>query len=720
MLLANVVPKHLRLVARLLTGNSFRFFKIGLFRDARPEAVAHKNCVAIDSLSVNSDILCRVNPRLIAISGSCQGTTFVLNKPEVSIGREASNQIPLNDLSVSRRHCVIKMQEGTTDGRLAADDQMLKRESQAVTAPPGNVAQFTIIDLESFNGTFVNGLPVKEQPLCDGDQIAVGDVVLLFLLHEIGVPQQAATSSGNNLITRSTLRLRREDARYLRPEMVLDALPASARMARDLNSLLKISATINSTAGLAELQEQLLGLIREVVPAERQAILLSRHGEFVTTCGWTNVSGPDNSLRVSQTVLGQVLREGVALLSNDVFETEGLEDKPSLIGAQVCSLISAPIALPGETLGAIYLDTSNNTTRFDEGHLQLLTAIAAIAAAPIKSALQFEWLEAENQRLKEEIQVNHQMVGVSPAMRAVYEFIGRAAPTDATVLVSGESGTGKELAARAIHLNSARAGKPFIVINGATLSETLLESELFGHEKGAFTGAIAQKRGKLELADGGTLFLDEVGELTPLIQAKLLRVLQEHEFERVGGIRPIKVDVRLVAATNKNLEEAVAQNTFRQDLYYRLNVVAVTMPPLRDRQQDIQLLASYFASAFSKKCKRRIRGISPEARALLSDYDWPGNVRELQNAIERAVVLGSTELITPEDLPEPLVEREPRDETGDVGYHHQVKKAKKRILLKAIEDANGNYTEAAKQLGLHSTNLHRLIRNLAIRSALKK
>jgi Nif-specific regulatory protein len=287
------------------------------------------------------------------------------------------------------------------------------------------------------------------------------------------------------------------------------------------------------------------------------------------------------------------------------------------------------------------------------------------------------------------------------------------------VLIRGESGTGKELAAHAIHLNSARSEKPFITINGATLSESLLESELFGHEKGAFTGAFAQKRGKLELADGGTLFLDEVGELTPLIQAKLLRVLQHRDFERVGGTRPIKVDVRIVTATNKNLEEAVGKGEFRQDLYYRLNVLSVTMPSLRDRRDDIQLLASYFAALYSKKCKRRINGISPEARALLRDYDWPGNVRELENAMERAVVLGSTEMILPDDLPEVLFE------TGDEGsdqfddYHHLVKEAKSLIVIKAVEEAGGNYTEAAKRLGLHPTNLHRLIRILNLKPRLK-
>jgi Nif-specific regulatory protein len=430
--------------------------------------------------------------------------------------------------------------------------------------------------------------------------------------------------------------------------------------------------------------------------------------------------GPDDSIKVSQTITNQVLREGIALLSNDLFETEGVGGTPSLVEARVCSVLCVPLIFLDKPLGVIYLDTSDPAARFDEGHLQLLTAIAGIAAAPFENARRLEWLEDENQRLQEEIHIEHQMIGESEPMRAVYQFIAKVAPTDATVLIRGESGTGKELAARAIHMSSTRAAKPFIAINGATLSETLLESELFGHEKGAFTGAIAQKRGKLEVADGGTLFLDEIGELTPLIQAKLLRVLQEHEFERVGGMRPIKVDVRIVTATSKDLEEAVSQGSFRQDLYYRLNVVSVTMPPLRDRREDIQLLATYFSSAYSKKCKRRIKGISPEARSVLRAHDWPGNVRELQNALERAVVLGSTEMLVPEDLPEALFETGNISTPAVAGYHDALKKAKRSIVIKAIEEAQGNYTEAAKRLGLHATNLHRLIRNLDLRNILKK
>jgi Nif-specific regulatory protein len=296
-------------------------------------------------------------------------------------------------------------------------------------------------------------------------------------------------------------------------------------------------------------------------------------------------------------------------------------------------------------------------------------------------------------------------------------------------LLLGESGTGKELAARAIHLNSPRASKPFVAINCATLTESLLESELFGHEKGSFTGAIAQKRGKLEVADGGTVFLDEVGELSPGIQAKLLRALQMREFERVGGTRTIKVDVRMIAATNRDLKKAIEAGRFREDLYYRLNVVSIPMPPLRERREDIPLLASFFVAEYSRKCKRRVTGISAEARRLICAYDWPGNVRQLENAIERAVVLGATELIAAEDLPEVIcepreseLEREGqiKDVQPPAGYYETVKEAKRQLILKTLRQTSGNYTEAAKLLGIHPNNLHRLLRNLNLRPGDRK
>jgi Nif-specific regulatory protein len=637
-----------------------------------------------------------MHPRLVAIAGPLKGVVFALTEPEVSIGREPFNQLCISDLSISRKHCLIR------------------REDE----------QFKLTDLESRNCTFVNGVPVKERILEHGDHIKVGDYLFLFLLHEgetrsASIPVQL---DEGNLLTRSTILLRREDALYFQPDKMLAVLPPESRITRDLNALLKISAAINSIRHFETLQRQLLEWIFEVVPAERGAILLRHEDkeEFASVFGWSRQVDPDQPIQVSSTVVHCVLHDGVAILSNDVSSSEPLSVAPSLITSQIQSLLAAPLRVYEKVIGAIYLDTSDPAVQFDENHLQLMAAIAGIAAGALENARHVEWLESETRRLQAEINIEHNMVGESPRMREVYQFIAKAAATDSTVLIRGESGTGKELVARAIHLNSSRAKKPFAAINCAALTETLLESELFGHEKGAFTGAIAQKKGQFELADGGTLFLDEMGEPAPTLQAKLLRVLQEREFKRVGGTRPIKVDIRLIAATNRDLEAAIKSGSFRQDLYYRLNVVSLTLPPLRERREDIPLLASYFATKYSQKCKRQVKGISAEAHARLLSYGWPGNVRELENAVERAVVLGSTDLLLPEDLPEAVLEADLPAGVPVTRYEETIKETKRQLVLKAVEQASGSYNEAAKLLGMHPNNLHRLMRNLNIKTTIKK
>ncbi len=278
------------------------------------------------------------------------------------------------------------------------------------------------------------------------------------------------------------------------------------------------------------------------------------------------------------------------------------------------------------------------------------------------------------------------------------------------MLITGESGTGKELVARALHEKSTRRERPFVAVNCAALSESLFESELFGHEKGAFTGAVSLKRGRFELAQGGTIFLDEVGELALPLQAKLLRVLQQREFERVGGTQVLSLDIRVIAATNRDLSDDVREGKFREDLYHRLNVVTLLSPPLRDRREDIPLLASYFLDRSAQRCKRHMQGISKEAETILMQYGWPGNVRELENAMERAVVLGVSDWVLPEDLPETLLEADP--EAAGTKYHSSVGHAKREAILEAYAQNNGDYKQAAKVLGLHPNYLLRLVRNL--------
>jgi Nif-specific regulatory protein len=419
---------------------------------------------------------------------------------------------------------------------------------------------------------------------------------------------------------------------------------------------------------------------------------------------------------VSRTLAGKVIGESLSVLAADVLEEPELAAAASLRRAFIQSLIAVPLRHLDRPLGLLYLDAREPGTRFDEGHLQLATAVAAIAAGALATVRQIEWLEAENRRLAAGF--THDMVGESPRMREIYRLLRRVAATDSTVLLLGESGTGKELAARAIHRASPRAERPFVAVNCATLSETLLESELFGHEKGAFTGAAARKLGKVEVADTGTLFLDEVGEIPLPLQAKLLRFLQEREFERVGSTHPLRVDVRVVAATNRNLEQAARAGTFREDLYYRLNVITLNLPPLRERREDIPLLASHFAARTSQRLGRPTAGFTPEARACLVRYDWPGNVRELANAIERAIVLGEDDLIRPEDLPEAVIETGSASGAAVTRYHETINETKKRLVLVALEEARGNVTKAGALLGIHPNYLHRLLSNLGLRESI--
>ena len=638
--------------------------------------------------------------RLEAVSGPLKGKVFPLSPPfqvkdEILIGRDPSNEISLLDSLVSRRHCVIRKE----------------------------ATGFRLLDLESRNNTFVSGVPVRDRILARGDQIRVGNSIFIFQGDE-----SESTAGNVSLLLdatpapgAATVILRKEDVLYLQPPRS-EALPASSKTVRDLNVLLDFSRTLNSIPDLAVLQEKVLDTVLAIAPADRAAILLIESGSdaFASTVGRDRKPDPsqigsNQPIHASQTILKRVVEENLAVLSSDVQSDEIYREAESLLDHRVRSVLAVPLEVQEKVLGVLYLEATSPGARFDSDLLQLMTALGNIAALAIQNARHLEQLGGENRRLHEELNIHHSMIGESKAMRDVYGFVSRVAVRDSTVLIFGESGTGKELVARAVHQNSPRADKPFVAINCAAITETLLESELFGHEKGSFTGAVSQKKGKLEVAEGGSVFLDEIGELAVPMQAKLLRVLQEREFERVGGTRPIKLDVRLIAATNRDLKEASKTGAFRADLYYRLNVVSLEMPALRERREDIPLLAAYFAAQHAEKVKRRVAGISPEARACLVRYDWPGNVRELENAIERAVVLGSTELILAEDLPESILEETAAAGESVNALQDAVRDAKIAAIERAIEQANGNYTEAAKILGVHANHLFRLIRTLNLK-----
>jgi transcriptional regulator with GAF, ATPase, and Fis domain len=635
-----------------------------------------------------------LRPRLLATAGPLKDSTIPLADGETTLGRDPTNTVPVIDPSVSRKHC------------------LFRREDERVQ----------VKDLSSRNGTVVNGMTVQEHWLRHGDDIAVGDSVFLFLQKE---DEELLQSGGrvefdDSQPASETKIIHPKEVMYLQPDRLLRELPATSQVARNLNALLKISRVVHAIRDLDELQAQLLDLVFEVVPASRGAILLAEGAEqeFNSLYARTRQSGQPQLVRVSRTIARQVIKERVAVLGGDVPASGKLREVESLVASDVRSLLCVPLTVFDRVIGCIYLDSTSAANRFNEDHLQLLAAIAGISAVALDNARRAQWLEQENRRLTAEISQDQILVGDGSRMQEVFQLLAKVARSDATALIEGESGTGKELAARALHQKSPRADKPFVAINCAAIPEALLESELFGHERGAYTHAVTQKKGKLEMAEGGVVFLDEIGELEPALQVKLLRVLQEREFERVGGTRPIKLDIRLIAATNKDLEKAVELGQFRQDLYYRLAVVKMTMPPLRERMEDIAQLTRYFVQKYAKRCNQKARPVSREAMAALMTYEWPGNVRELENAIERALVVGSSDSILLEDLPESLLEQEPAADMSEGKFHASVKQLKKQMIIDAVVQTRGNYVEAAGVLGVHPNYLHRLIKNLGLKDAI--
>lgn len=337
----------------------------------------------------------------------------------------------------------------------------------------------------------------------------------------------------------------------------------------------------------------------------------------------------------------------------------------------------------------------------------------------VQKALRFHQLEKENIYLKERLNDRFDfsnIIGHGPAMKKLFETTALVAPSEATVLIFGESGTGKELIADAIHQNSPRKERPFIKVNCAALPETLLESELFGHEKGSFTGAVARKQGRFHLAHKSSIFLDEVAEMAPTTQAKILRVLQEREFEPLGSTQTIKVDTRVIAATNKNLEEEIKEGRFREDLYYRLNVVNLEVPPMRERREDISLLADFFLKRYAEKNKRIIKGFTPRAMDLLMRYEWPGNVREIENVVERAVIMARGEMITPAEFPDILQELDPEVKATYVNLSpgRTLKDVEKDMIIRTLEETGGNRTHAAKILGISRRTLQLKLKEYGI------
>jgi len=485
------------------------------------------------------------------------------------------------------------------------------------------------------------------------------------------------------------------------------------REIKKLNTLLEIGRILADTnnlktafAATLELLGRHHGMVRSFV------MLLDRESEKIrleASCGLNQDSAQRVTYRIGEGVIGRVVQSGkpvvVPQTSREPLLLTRLRARGEHATRKETSFICVPIVIAGKAAGVVGADMIYKEERDYDRTTKFLSVIAAMMAQAlrVKQGVEAEKkrLLDENIHLKQELRERYDfghIVGNSNPMRLVYEQVTQVARTNTTVLLRGESGTGKEMIAHAIHYNSLRASKPFVKISCAAIPNTLIESELFGYEKGAFTGAQSRKKGRFELADGGTLFLDEIGDLDLTTQVKLLRVLQEREFERLGAVETIKVNVRLIVATNKDLEEAIKHGQFREDLYYRLNVFTIFMPPLRERKPDVLLLAEHFVEKFEREHNKRIKRISTPAIDMLTSYHWPGNVRELENVIERAVLVCESNVIHGHHLPPSLQTAEGSDTVTRVTLASAMEAYERDLIQDALKTARGNRAKAAKLL----------------------
>jgi two-component system, NtrC family, response regulator HydG len=577
----------------------------------------------------------------------------------VTIGRAPTNAIVVKDERCSRNHAEVFQSQG----------------------------QWTLRDLDSRNGTLVDGQRIQvDYQLQPGDIVRIGNSHLAFV-HDLSQafpdshsvlrtvqsveqeavvdPTEVSADSESVLETHepTTITHRRGQSRFLEPPEEEDVDVSLPKVGRAAANLCRIAFELAKAPDVISLANVALDGLFEGTQVDAGAVLLQARRPTAKQMAdnleviASRSDSPHRYHRVSQFLSSTVMRDGQAVLARNVMDDSQLGSRDSKGDILATSVICAPIRRDGKVLGVIHLYSTDTARPTDPDDLEFTLAVADTVAVALENlsraqelAENLKQISTENVQLRERLGVQSEIVGSSEMMGQIAGEISRAAPSRATVLIRGESGVGKELVARAVHYSSPRSKGPFVCLNCAALSETLLESELFGHEKGAFTGATERKIGKFEAADKGTLMLDEIGEMSLKTQAKFLRVLEGHPFERVGGSDQIKVDVRAIAATNRDLEKDVAEGTFRRDLYFRLHVLEIVVPALRKRPEDIPELAEYFLHRFVAETGSKIKGYTPRAMEEMLRYRWPGNVRELKNVIERAVVLCRGPYIDHEDL----------------------------------------------------------------------
>ncbi len=642
----------------------------------------------------------------------------------VTIGRAPTNQIPLKDERCSRNHAELFVSEG----------------------------QWVVRDLDSRNGTVVHEQLIKgDCPLKAGDLIRIGRSQLVFVndLSEAfsetaGVTRRSAAGpympapanreTSNDLggdsdilaaYEPTTITHRKGQTRFLTPGSKDEG--SISRAGRAAAYLCRLAFELAKAPAAEQMAELALGGMFDSTQTDAGAVLLLPP-DFKGTPDAVNLevvasrtTTEQRYHQVSSFLARTVLREQEAVLARNVMGDSALGSRDSKGEILATSVICAPVRHGQNVLGLIHLYSTDPERALDPDDLEFTLAVADTLAVAVTNLNRREELAQnlilirnENVELRERLGVQSEIIGRSPQLRQVTEEIARAAASKATVLIRGESGAGKELVARGVHFSSARSKNAFVCLNCAALSEDLLASELFGHEKGAFTGATERKIGKFEAAHGGTLMLDEIGEMSPNIQAKFLRVLEGHPFERVGGSKPVKVDVRVIAATNRDLEKDAAEGRFRRDLFFRLRVLEIIVPALRKRPDDIPVLANYFLEKFRSETGRKIRGYTPRAMEQLIAYRWPGNVRELRNVVERAVVLCTGQYIDQGDLllsnlatagdtmqPTPVDQRFRACSLADMERTH---------IAATLEHTGWNKSRTASILGIERSTLDRKIR----------
>jgi transcriptional regulator with GAF, ATPase, and Fis domain/pSer/pThr/pTyr-binding forkhead associated (FHA) protein len=635
-----------------------------------------------------------------------------------------------------------------TTNRIVLKDDLCSREHAEISYSGG---RWYIRDLNSLNGTRVNGVRLDgEWELAPNDDVHLGRTHLLFVedMNQLpDLPQQKEEPESEGVAIRKRL----GQTRFLTPQPQLpepatgDSTAAPSHrhaLSRDLSLLYRLALDMGSAGNYDELCRIVLDALLEAIPAEVGAILsvardsndrngppagvrivsadagkLLRGLELEVTAHRHRDPSLHDYKRVSEYVSNEVLASREAILAEDVARDRYLRNRESLSDLGATSLICAPIVFGDRVLGLIHLYCTNPHKALDAEDLEFAVAVAKQLGGVIHQMQRQVTLTAENRSLREQLHVESELIGESPAMKEIEQQIRRVAGTNATCLIRGESGSGKELVARAIHYSSPRKDGPIVCLNCAALTETLLESELFGHEKGSFTGATEKKIGKFEAANHGTIFLDEIGEMNVGTQAKLLRILEGHPFERVGGSVPIRVDVRVVAATNQPLEQAIQEGRFRRDLFFRLNVVEIRVPPLRERKSDVPILAEHFLRRFVRETGRKIRGFTPAALRKMEDYDWPGNVRELRNVVERAVALGTGPLLDANDIWLSSLEiagvAPPSSEA--VYRPLSLEDVEKDHILKTLNYTDWNKSQAASILNIERSTLDRKIKGYGLK-----